>query len=274
MAPVGAVASRLVNVRSVDTALVDLDGTVYANGRLVPGAVYALGFLRQAGIALRFLTNRDSLPPGVIRADLAAMGLEVAPWELFTPVLAAQRYLEEQRDVRALLMVSSTVRTAFERFTGKGPVTHVVVGDCRDTLDYALLDHAFRAVRGGAELVALQRGRYFVRSNGEHLGTGGIVAALEYSANITAKVVGKPSKDFLALAAASTGTDVSRCVVIGDDATTDVAGGVALGARTVQVRTGRYAEQQGEDGLPCAEAVIDSIADLPALLFDWDSRTV
>lgn len=269
MAPV-KLAEKLIDLRSIDAALIDLDGTVHAAGRPMPGADHTLSFLRQAGVALRFLTNKDSIPPGTLRADLAVMGLEVAPWELFTPVSAAQHHLDALPSVNALLLVSDSVRTGFERFTGEGSITHVVVGDCRESLDYRLLDTAFRALNEGAELVALQRDRYFVKANGAHLGTGGIVAALEYAAGTTARVVGKPSRDFVALAAASAGADVERCVVVGDDATTDIAGGLAIGARTAQVRTGKFRDQEGAPGLPRPEAVIDSIADLPALLLDWD----
>jgi ribonucleotide monophosphatase NagD (HAD superfamily) len=54
-------------------------------------------------------------------------------------------------------------------------------------------------------------------------------------------VLGKPSTDFFALAAGSLGVSIQECVVVGDDATTDIAGGREAGARTVQVRTGKYA---------------------------------
>jgi ribonucleotide monophosphatase NagD (HAD superfamily) len=142
----------------------------------------------------------------------------------------------------------------------------VLVGDCRDVLDYAVLDAAFRAVRAGAELVALQRGRYFRREDGDHLDTGAVVAGLEYSAGVHARVLGKPSTDFFDLAARSLGLSVQECAVVGDDATTDIAGGRDAGARTVQVRTGKYADQHAEGITGSADATIDSIADLPAFL--------
>jgi HAD superfamily hydrolase (TIGR01458 family) len=139
----------------------------------------------------------------------------------------------------------------------------VVVGDVREVLDYPLLDAAFRAVRAGAQLIALQRGRYFKRDDGDHIDTGAVVAALEYAAGVEARVVGKPSVDFFAGAAASAGVPLSDCLVVGDDATTDVAGGRAAGARTVQVRTGKYADQV-QEGLPVeADAVVDSVVQLP-----------
>ncbi|MEV0174406.1 TIGR01458 family HAD-type hydrolase [Streptomyces sp. NPDC050803] len=246
-------------------ALIDLDGTVHARGALLPGAAEAIAELRAQGVRLRFLTNTDSKPPAAILTELADLGLDIDPAELFTPVAAARLVLASA-GATALLVVSDAVRGALADFAGDATATHVVVGDCRDVLDYPLLDSAFRAVRAGAELVALQRGRYFKRADGDHLDTGAIVAALEYGTETRARLVGKPSPDFFGLAVRSAGCAPERCVVVGDDATTDVAGGRAIGARTVQVRTGKYADQQSRAGLPEADHVIDSLAGLPALL--------
>jgi ribonucleotide monophosphatase NagD (HAD superfamily) len=54
--------------------------------------------------------------------------------------------------------------------------------------------------------------------------------------------------------------------VVGDDATTDVAGGRAAGAATVQVRTGKYADQARTGPGEQADVTVDSVADLPALV--------
>lgn len=50
------------------------------------------------------------------------------------------------------------------------------------------------------------------------------------------------------------------------DSTTDIAEGNAAGLRTVQVRTGKYADQRAEGLTGHAEHEIDSVADLPAVV--------
>jgi HAD superfamily hydrolase (TIGR01458 family) len=246
--------------------LLDLDGTLFEKGEALPGAAQAVHELRARGMGVRFLTNIDSHTPAAIAAELAGYGLDVPVEDLFTPVSAARELFAGLPGARVLTLVSSGLVGEFDRLDRSAPHTHVLVGDCRDVLDYPVLDGAFRALRAGAELVALQRGRYFRRDDGDHLDTGAIVAALEYSAGVEAKVLGKPSVDFFALAARSLGVAVADCVVVGDDATTDIAGGHAAGARTVQVRTGKYAAQEAEGRTGRADSTIDSIADLPALL--------
>jgi ribonucleotide monophosphatase NagD (HAD superfamily) len=71
-------------------------------------------------------------------------------------------------------------------------VTHVIIGDCHEILTFDLLDAAFRAVRAGAELIAPQHGRYTRNADGDHLDTGAVVAAVEYAAEVEARLLGKP----------------------------------------------------------------------------------
>lgn len=246
--------------------LLDLEGTLFASGRALPGAADAIAALRERGVGLRFLTNIDSRPPHAIVAQLAGYGLDIPAGDLFTPVSAAHVLFAGTPAARVLAMLSTVLVDEFAHLDGAAPHTHVLIGDCRDVLGYAVLDEAFRAIRAGAELVALQRGRYFLRSDGEHIDTGAVVAALEYAGGVRARVLGKPSVDFFELAARSAGVGIEDCYVVGDDATTDIAGGRAAGARTVQVRTGKFADQQAQGLTGTADVTIDSVADLPELV--------
>lgn len=249
----------------VRAVLIDLEGTVYANERVIDGAAAAVAELRRLGLGVRFLTNTDSKTTDRIRDELAGYGLQVAADEVFTPVVAAERVLTAAR-ARTYALLSKELRGLMPTVAADGPYTHVLIGDCRETLDYTVLDEAFRAVRGGAELLALQRGRYFKRADGDHIDTGGVVAAIEYASGATARVLGKPAEDFFRLAAASLGLEAAQCAVVGDDATTDIAGGRAAGLRTVQVHTGKFADQQVEGLTGAADHEVDSVAGLPALL--------
>ncbi len=258
-------------MQTVRAVLLDLEGTLYANGRVIDGATEAVAGLREQGLRLRFLTNTDSKPVERIRAELDGYGVEVSAEELFTPVVAAERLLTTA-GARTYGLLSRELLAVLPTVVTEGPYTHVLVGDCRETLDYAALDEAFRAVRAGAQLLALQRGRYFKRSDGDHLDTGAVVAAIEYSSGATARVLGKPAEEFFQLAAASLGVGAAQCVVVGDDATTDVAGGRAAGLRAVQVRTGKFADQRAEGLTGDADHEIESVAGLPALLAELASR--
>ncbi|KGM08488.1 HAD-IIA family hydrolase [Cellulomonas bogoriensis] len=254
------------------TVLLDLEGTLYTRDGVIDGAAEAVRRLRADGHVLRFLTNTDSQGTADLHAALVARGLEVPAQELFTPVVAASVALADDPGARVLVLGTAAVTAELAaRLTVVGPgeePTHVVVGDVRHSLTYDLLDGAFAALHGGARLVALQKGRFFLSGGVAHLDTGAVVAALEHAAAVEALVVGKPSTDFvrLALRSAPGSMDPGRTWVVGDDASTDVAMGLAFGARTVQVRTGKFALQSGDPSLPRAGAVVDSVADLPELM--------
>ena len=61
-------------------------------------------------------------------------------------------------------------------------------------------------------------------------------------------------------------------MVVGDDATTDIAGGRAAGLRTVQVRTGKYADQRAEGLTGQATHELDSVVGLPGLIRELGGR--
>lgn len=255
------------------TVLLDLDGTLYERGVALPGAARAVAELRRGGEVVRLVTNTDSRSDDMLLARLRRLGILAAPGEIFTPVTAARRVLAAVPGCRVLALTNDVVREHLidhGALLGLGEATlatHVVVGDCQEILTYRHLDAAFRAVRAGAELVALQHGRYYRAADGDHLDTGAVVAAIEYATGTQARVVGKPSPDFLRLAAESAGaTATDQVWVVGDDRTTDILMAHAAGAVSVQVRTGKYADQRDLDGPRHATHVIDSVADLPALL--------
>ncbi|MFF0659406.1 HAD hydrolase-like protein [Micromonospora tulbaghiae] len=249
--------------------LIDVEGTVIDAAGPIPGAIEAIVRLRAAGVPMRFLTNIDARPPAAVLEMLHGHGVAVAPEELFTPVVAARRVLAGP-DTRAYALVSASVAPALADLVApQGPYTHALIGDCADTLDYRRLDEVFRAVHGGAHLLALQKGRYYKRADGNHVDTGAVVAGIEYATGVTAQVLGKPSPHFFGLALDSLGLPVEAradVLVVGDDATTDVRGARDCGFGAVQVRTGKYPEQAAAGLVGQADLTIDSLADLPAVL--------
>jgi ribonucleotide monophosphatase NagD (HAD superfamily) len=85
-----------------------------------------------------------------------------------------------------------------DRLAGPGErATHVLVADPSYGATYDDLNAAFRALRSEAQLITTQVNRIARRDDGEHLDTGGWVRLLEYATGQTARVLGKPSPEFL-----------------------------------------------------------------------------
>ena len=117
-------------------------------------------------------------------------------------------------------------------------------------------------VRGGAEIVALHKGRYWQTEHGLQVDIGVFVAGLEYATGKPATVIGKPSATFFRMGLKDLGVDPESVVMVGDDIEADVGGAQRAGVRGVLVRTGKYRPDDLERSDLAPDAVITSIADL------------
>ena len=260
-------ASESDELRAVRAVLIDLDGVLYVGEDPVPGARAAVAALRAGGFALRFVTNTTTHPRRRVLARLRRLGFAVQPDELATPAALAVEYCRRRGHRRVALLMRDAVKEDFadlEEATGDADA--VIVGDLGADFDYATLNRAFRQLVNGAELVALQKNRFWRTPDGLSLDVGPFVAALEYAARTRALVVGKPSQEFFQTVLAGIPAEADRAAMIGDDIESDVGGAQAAGLSGILVRTGKYrADAVAASGIT-PTAIVDSIADVPELL--------
>jgi HAD superfamily hydrolase (TIGR01458 family) len=118
----------------------------------------------------------------------------------------------------------------------------------------------------GAELIALQKNRYWRTPDGLSLDVGPFVAALEYATDRDAVVIGKPAPEFFAAALAGMALSAEQVAMVGDDVESDIGGAVSAGLAGILVRTGKFRADALCRAGPQPTAVVDSIADVPSLL--------
>ncbi len=141
----------------------------------------------------------------------------------------------------------------------------VVVGDYGEGFDFHALNHAFRLLMNGAELIALQKNLYWFSSEGMFLDCGAFVTLLESAANKTAEVMGKPSETFFKIALESLQVSPNEAVVVGDDITSDIVGAERMEMRSILVKTGKFKPDQLENPVAKPTWVLDSVAELPKM---------
>jgi HAD superfamily hydrolase (TIGR01458 family) len=247
--------------------LIDLEGVLYQEGEIIPGALEAVRTMSERGLAIRFLTNTTTLPRSEIVTRLLAMGFDLQPAQIFTPALAAAHLLAREGIRRLHLAAPPALREDFADFEliDEKPDA-VVMGDLHTGFTWQRLDGLFRMLLDGARLVALHRNRFCLRGTQLALDLGPFVAALEYAAGTQALVVGKPSEPFFASAVENMGLERSDVVMVGDDIEADIGGALAAGLRGVQVRTGKHSPRDDEHPRVKATGRVPSIADLPRWL--------
>jgi HAD superfamily hydrolase (TIGR01458 family) len=247
--------------------LLDLDGVLYVEGEQVSGAAAAVGALRDRGLGLRFVTNTTARSRGQTLEKLEELGFAVEPAELITPARLARRHCEQAGHRRVALIMNDAVKEDFEGLEeAESEADAVIMGDLGEQFGFAILNRAFRLVMDGAELIALQKNRFWLTAEGLSLDAGPFVAAVEYASGSEAYVVGKPAAGFFESVLEDLGGEVAGVAMVGDDIESDIGGALDAGLRAVLVRTGKYREDfVAASGIE-PTATIDSIADLPALL--------
>jgi HAD superfamily hydrolase (TIGR01458 family) len=245
----------------IEGILLDLDGTLYVGDEPVAGAREAIERLRRSGLVLRYVTNTTRMPRRAVVERMRALGFVAEEDEVFTPAWAASRLIGG-RSCLALVDESLHEDLGGARLTEDSPEV-VVVGDLGEGFTYSRLDAAFRCLMEGAELVALQKNRFWQNAGGLSLDAGPFVAALEYASGKEAVVVGKPEESFFGITLEDMGLGAHQVAMVGDDAEADIAGAKRSGLSGIQVRTGKW-RPGGDVGE--ADLVLESVADLPGAL--------
>ena len=257
-------------LENVEALLIDLDGVLYVEEEPIAGAAQAVQQLRDAGLPLRFVTNTTAHSRDQTLTKLARLGIAVESAELVTPAALAVQHCRERGNRRVALVMNDDVKRDFSELEQAADrVDAVIIGDLGSAFGYDVLNHAFRQVMEGAELIALQKNRYWMRSDGLSLDVGPFVAAIEFATGRDAYVVGKPARGFFDQVLAGLGVDANAAAMVGDDIESDIGGALRAGLAAILVRTGKYREERVRESGIEATRVVDSIADVPAL-FDHD----
>jgi len=251
--------------------LFDLDGTLYTDAGPIPGAVEALAELRRRGVPFRCVTNTTRRSRRLLAARLAGYGFSIEAHDVVTAVMSGVALLGERSVRRVAAYVVPETLEDFAGFDLAGtPPEAVVIGDLGEAWDFATLNRAFHHLMGGADLLALQRDRYWLKGDALALDAGPFVAALEYATGKTATVCGKPSAAFYRAALATLPGDLggrpADVVMVGDDLWGDVEGAQKAGLGAWMVRTGKFREDVVAASGIVPDRIIDSVADLPELI--------
>lgn len=259
-------------MRHIRAVLIDIDGVLTVSWKPLPGAVAALQRLRADGYPVALVTNTTSRTRASIARTLAGTGFPVSTGDVLTaPVIAADYLREHCPGARCLLLNSGDIG---EDLAGlelapqgdQSTVDVVLVGGAGPEFSYEALNQAFSHLQRGARLVAMHRGLYWRTSAGLQLDTGAFLPGLEQAAATDAEVVGKPAAAFFATALAHLGADAAHALMTGDDIESDVLGAQRQGLTGVLVKTGKYLPRTHHSAVGTPDHVLDSFADLPALL--------
>jgi ribonucleotide monophosphatase NagD (HAD superfamily) len=236
----------------------DLDGTVYLGGALLPGAAETIAGLRRQGARLVFLTNNPLHSPDSYSRRLAGLGIPAEPRDVVTPLGVLTAYLTERHPGLAVLTVAEPLVDQTLAAAG------VVVVSFDRTFSYAKLLSAYRAVRHfGARIVATNPDPFCPTPDGGLPDCAAMLAAVEACTGARAEaVLGKPSEHMAAELLRRLAVPAREAAVVGDRLSTDVALARSLGMTSVLVLSGATTADEAAGSPQRPDYVIDGIAAL------------
>ncbi|MFF2897262.1 HAD hydrolase-like protein [Streptomyces sp. NPDC057966] len=227
-----------------DTALLDLDGVVYAGGHAIVHAVDSLGEARDGGMHLAYVTNNALRTPAAVAAHLTELGVPAEPADVITSAQAVARLMADQlpAGARVLVVGGEGLRVAL-RERGLVPVESaddepaaVAQGYGGPDMAWGRFAEAAYAIARGVPWFASNTDLTIPSARGIAPGNGAAVEVVRIATGAEPQVAGKPLPPMHRETVLRTGAE--RPLVVGDRLDTDIEGAFNGGVDSLLVLTG------------------------------------
>lgn len=234
----------MIELHDYDAYCFDLDGTIYIEDELLPGAKETIEHLRNKGKKILFITNSPTLTREGGQRRLESLGITADLEEMITaPYVSALYFAEEYPMASVFVIGEKAVKEELHHYsiaTTENPMeaSHVLVGLDR-SFTYKHLHKAMNAVRNGAKLIVTNPDPVCPVLGGFIPDTMALAKAIEVaSGQGIFAVVGKPYGLYGNKMIEKLGIETDRILVIGDRLETDIQLGITKGFGTCLVLTG------------------------------------
>ncbi|MFF4497773.1 HAD-IIA family hydrolase [Streptomyces sp. NPDC001546] len=217
--------------QAYDTALLDLDGVVYAGGHAIAHAVESLAAARDGGMHLAYVTNNALRTPEAVAEHLGELGIPTEAGEVITSAQAVARLIAEQVEPgsKVLVIGGEGLRVAL-RERGLVPVESadeeglaaVVQGYGGPDLAWGRFAEAAYAINRGVPWYASNTDLTIPGARGIAPGNGAAVEVVRIATGADPQVAGKPLPPMHRETVLRTGAE--RPLVVGDRLDTDIEG--------------------------------------------------
>ena len=219
--------------------LIDLDGVLRIGKSPAEGIAGFLNTISEIKIPACIISNSTLSSSVDIRKFFDANKINCSV-PIMTAADASLDYVRS-RYKRVSVYCSEPVKSLFREIDFDKNPEAVLVGDMGKKWDFNILNNIFKKVFNGADLIAMQKNRFWkTPEDGYLLDAGPFVTAIEYAVNKEAVLIGKPSPIYFKSALRTLGLDEnSEFVMLGDDIETDITGARNIGGKTILIYTGK-----------------------------------
>ena len=250
--------------------LIDMDGVIYRENQLIPGALDFVNALLATGTPFLFLTNNSAPTPEDLAVRLKHLGIGgLSPRHFYTSAMNTADFLSETHPNCTAFVIGEggLLAALHQRQIANDSIRpdYVVVGEGAATTEK--LTKAHECIERGARLMATNPDNWCpVGHERTRPGAGATAAYLESSSGRRAYYLGKPNGYMFhrarkKLAEASMGAP-SEVVMIGDTMETDIRGAVESGLLSYLVLSGSTTLELVGDYVYQPTRVLQSVAEL------------
>src|SRR5678815_2118504 len=250
--------------------LIDMDGVIYRENQLIPGAVDFVQALSSTGTPFLFLTNNSAPTPEDLTVRLKHLGIHgLTARHFYTSALNTADFLSETDPNCTVFVIGEggILAALHERKIANDAIHpgYVVVGEGAVSMEK--LAKAHECIERGARLVATNPDNWCpVSSEKTRPGAGATAAFLEASSGRRAYYLGKPNGYMFHRARRKLAdlalTAPDQVVMIGDTMETDIRGAFEAGMQSFLVLSGSTQLESVGDYVYQPTRVLQSVADL------------
>jgi len=256
----------LIDIRSVECFLVDMDGTLYIDDHLLPGAREFVEIVRKSGRRLIFLTNNSSKSPQIYASKLCSLGIETSSEDIFTSGEATADYIKERMGHSRIYLIGTKALADLLMHRG-----HIIVNEDPDVvvlgydteLTYEKLAKGCFFLREGINYIATHGDINCPSLMGPVPDAGSLISLINCSTNrLPDVVIGKPNPLMMEMLKRRFHVNKSRIAMIGDRLYTDMEFAHNSGITSILVLSGETTRRDLQSVHRFPDVVIDEIGDL------------
>jgi HAD superfamily hydrolase (TIGR01450 family) len=239
-------------LNGIEAVFLDLDGTIYLGGELIPGALDFLDRCDEQGVARYFLSNNSSRSVTQYLDKLDAFGIPATEEDVLLSTHDLLAWLSREGITQTWLIGTEGMRGMLEAVgidTRSSDPQYVVLG--YDTeINYEKIATGSIHLHAGVPLVASHPDMVCPSPQGGLPDVGAYLAMLKVTTGVEpVHITGKPNAGMILHKIEALGLDPAKCAMVGDRLYTDIAMATRAGCVGVLVLSGE-ATQADVDALP------------------------
>lgn len=263
------------DLKNIQLFMLDMDGTIYNEDTLIPGALEFFDLLNEQGKGYVFMTNNSSKGKASYVEKLSRLGIIATERNIASSVNATVMYLNEHKPKAKLYLVGTD---SLKKELQDEGFEIVPLNYRENDVDFVLLgfdtELNYEKVRGAC---------YYVSREFPYIATncdlkcpvldnkfipdcGAIAKMIELATNRQPLFLGKPERTMVDAVSKEWNVPIGKIACVGDRLYTDIAVGINAGATSICVLTGEATKEEISKSEHKPDYCFDSIMELYNIL--------